>query len=508
MGAFWTWVDEILFGWGLPLLLLGVGLAYFLALRAFPYLHPLRTLRYAVAGGSRSALRALSVALGGTLGVGNITGVALALAAGGAGALFWMWVSAAVAMFLKYGEIVLALLTRKRGADGTWEGGAMFYLKGRGGAFGRFVAGTFALLCLLCAFTLGAPVQSNAAALAAKEVLGISPILTGGLLVFLTALAIFGGVRKIGAFTERIIPFMSFLYLFLSLYATLSHLSDLPAVLGRVFSEAFTLSAGVGGAGGFLASRAVRYGVTRGLLSHEAGAGTAPMAHAVAENTPAKQGIMGVFEVAIDTFVFCSATAIPLLIAYKDGFPSLSGMGLVTKAFSDLVGPIAPPLLAISVFLFAYATVLAWCYYGKRAIGYLTASPMAQKGYLYGYVALVGAGALLGEGVLWNLTDGVISLLTMLHTACLFPLLPAVLRQSRAEGIVGNGIRLVGYGKSKSIKHSLKVLGGGSEKGKTPPVVGVGKGKAGRMEHRAGKTVSLPSIEIITEQREPKRGKM
>ena len=163
-------ISEILFGWGLPLLLLGVGTVYLFALRAFPYLHPLRTLRLAFRGKTRSALRALSVALGGTLGVGNITGVALAVAAGGAGAVFWMWVSAAVAMFLKYGEIVLALATRERGADGTWEGGAMYYLRGKGGLLGRSVAMTFAVLCLLCALTLGAPVQSNAAAVAAVAV--------------------------------------------------------------------------------------------------------------------------------------------------------------------------------------------------------------------------------------------------------------------------------------------------------------------------------------------------
>jgi AGCS family alanine or glycine:cation symporter len=379
-------IDEILFTWGLPILLLGVGLVYLIALRAFPYRHPLRTLRVGFGGNLRSGLRSLALALGGTLGVGNITGVALALAAGGAGALFWMWVSAAVAMFLKYGEIVLALVTRRRGADGSYEGGAMFYLKERGGRIGRITAFLFAFLCFLCSLTLGAPVQSNTAAEACRTVLGIPPLVTGLVMLFLTAIAVFGGVKTIGKFSERLIPFMSALYLLLSLYAVLSHVSALPAVFSRVLREAFSLSSGAAGAGGFLLTRAMRYGVTRGLLSNEAGAGTAPMAHAVADNTPVSQGVMGILEVAIDTFVFCTATAIPLLLAFQGGFPALSGIELVMEAFRALVGQAALPLLCVSLFLFAYATVLSWCYYGQRAIGYLTGSGSAGRIYLYLYI--------------------------------------------------------------------------------------------------------------------------
>lgn len=496
---------EFLFGWGLPVLLLGVGICYLVALRAFPYVHPVRTLRLAFRGRVRSSLRALSVALGGTLGVGNITGVALALAMGGAGAVFWMWVSAAVAMFLKYGEIVLALISRRRGADGTWEGGAMYYLKGKGGFLGRSAATAFAFLCLLCALTLGAPVQSNAAAVAAFEVLGISPLITGTLLLSLTALAVFGGIRRIADFTERIVPFVSLLYLFLSLYAILTNLSALGGVFARIFGEAFSFSAGASGVGGFLASRALRYGVTRGLLSNEAGAGTAPMAHAVAENTPAAQGVMGFLEVAVDTFVFCTATALPLLIAYGGDFPSASGVGLVTGAFSMLVGKAAPLLLCVSLFLFAYATVLAWFYYGKRAIGYLTQNPMAQKGYIYIYIMAVGGGAFLGEGVLWSLTDGVISLLTMLHTACLLPLLPLVVRESRKEGFLGKSVLLGGHFQGKRVERGTKILRDGSKNGHDGAVRGMGKGEARGVEHSARKAVTLPAIQAVPREGMPDR---
>ncbi len=501
-------LDRVLFDWGLPFLLFGVGLVYLFALRAFPYLHPLKTLRQAFKGRKRSSLRALSVALGGTLGVGNITGVALALSLGGAGAVFWMWVSAAVAMFLKYGEIVLALVTRRRGTDGSWEGGAMYYLRGKGGVLGRCAAGSFAVLCLLCALTLGAPVQSNAAATAANEVLGISPLAVGLLLLFLTAAAIFGGFRKIASFTERVVPLVSVIYLFLSLYACFANFSALGGVFSRIFRDAFSVSAGASGTLGFLSSRALRYGVTRGLLSNEAGAGTAPMAHAVAENTPASQGVFGMIEVAVDTFVFCTATAFPLLIAYPASFPPLSGVGLVTGAFSTLVGPIAPYLLCLSLFLFAYATVLAWCYYGKRAIGYLTKSPMAHRAYLYGYLFAVGLGTLPIEGVLWKVTDGVISLLTILHTACLLPLLPLVLRESRKEGFVGDGVALRRQRDRIARKRVGKIARGRRIDGKGKRGHGVKEAKACGVEHRARKAVPLAPVKGVPAQGVPDRSKM
>ena len=497
----WQFLDRVLFDFGLPVLLLGVGLVYLFALRAFPYLHPYKTARLAFKGRGRSSLRALSVALGGTLGVGNITGVALAISLGGAGAVFWMWVSAAVAMFLKYGEIVLALLTRRRGTDGSWEGGAMYYLRGKGGALGRFVAALFALLCLLCALTLGAPVQSNAAAMAAAEVLGISPLFVGLLLLFLTAIAVFGGIRKIAAFTERVVPLVSAIYLFLSLYATLTHLSSLGGVLSRIFHDAFTVKAGASGTLGFFSSRALRYGVTRGLLSNEAGAGTAPMAHAVADNTPASQGVFGMIEVAVDTFVFCTATAVPLLLAYPETFPHVSGTALVTDAFSALVGPIAPYLLCISLFLFAYATVLAWCYYGKRAIGYLTKNPMAHQVYLYVYIFAVGLGCFPIEGLLWEVTDGVISLLTILHTACLLPLLFPVLRESKREGFVGNGVLLGGRGERTRRKRGEKILVGRRVHGNGLAALRMEKGKTRGVEHGAVKAVTLPPVKSVAAQR-------
>lgn len=489
---------EFLIGGALPLLLFSVGLLYAVALGGFPLLHPMRTLRQVTKCG-RSSLRALSVALGGTLGVGNIAGVALALSAGGAGALFWMWVSAALAMFLKYGEIVLAVLTRRRGSDGTWQGGAMVYLRGHGGFLGRAAAVVFCLLCLFCALTLGAPVQSNTAASAALDTLGVPPVLIGGLLAGFTALAVFGGLKKIASFTEKLIPLMSAVYLFLSLWAVLTHLHALPDALGAVVRDAFSFRAGASGVLGFFTSRAVRYGVTRGLLSHEAGAGTAPLAHVSAENTAASQGVLGMLEVGIDTFVFCTATALPLLIAYPDGLPPMGGMVLVNGAFSSLVGRAAPYLLALSVLLFAYATVLAWCHYGKCAVRYLTKSGTAQKGYLYLYVCLVFLGAVWREGMLWRVTDLAISLLTMLHGACLVPLLSRVVEATRTAGLLGGKrVPFRGKGKRKGSESGGKVCGHGGIDGKRICADRMAEGKTRGVEHRAGKTLTLVPIKGVS----------
>lgn len=453
--------EELLLQYALPLLLFLVGALYLFSLRGFPFLHPIRTLRHAVRGNARSALRALSVALGGTLGVGNITGVALAIAAGGAGALFWMWVSAAVAMFLKYAEIVLAMQTRRR-ANGEWEGGAMLYL--REGPLGTLAPALFAILCLVCALTLGGPVQSNAAVEAAVAVWGVSPTLVGALLTGGVALAVVGGVKKIGAVTELVVPLFSGVYLCLSLFAVFSHTGELPAVFSRIWREAFTLPSGVAGVGGFLSAEAVRYGVGRGLFSHEAGAGTAPIAHAVAENTPTAQGVLGMVEVFVDTFVFCTATALPLLLAYPTALPDAGGFVLVREAFCALVGEGAVPLLGVSMLLFAYATLLAWCYYGRRALEHFTRREGIVRAYLCLFCLLSFVGGIGRESLVWRLADVSIALLTLMHSVLLLPFLPRVLAESRKSGLLGQGIRLVRQRERETCQRRAKIGGQRGEK--------------------------------------------
>jgi AGCS family alanine or glycine:cation symporter len=238
-------------------------------------------------------------------------------------------------------------------------------------------------------------------------VLGIPPLATGLLLLFLTAIAVFGGVKKIGRFTERLIPFMSALYLFLSLYAVLSHVSELPSALSRVFREAFSLSSGTAGAGGFLMTRAMRYGVTRGLLSNEAGAGTSAYAHAKSEkNDPVAEGILGMGEILFDTVILCMLTAFSILLSVEDVSLYKSGMELLSAAFSSVLGKAYRLPLLSSVFLFALSTAVCWYEYGRCAL-----SCLGQKSgiaYLLIYSAFALFGAWLGSMALIPLCDAIL----------------------------------------------------------------------------------------------------
>lgn len=473
--ALLEWLGSRVLGVALPFVLLLVGLVYAVALRGFPFFHPLRTLRLGLRSG-KTAVRALFMALSGTLGVGNIAGVALAIAYGGAGAVFWMWVSALVSTFLKYAEVVLALKYREKGEEG-YTGGAMYYMKkaaeGRVGRTGAFV---FAALCVFTALCLGALVQSSAAAESLLGGFSLPPLWGGLLLLLLSAPVVCGGRKRLLSFTAKLIPLLSALYLFLSLFAILSHASGMGQVMRRIFSDALRPESGVGVLA-FLSSRALRYGVSRGLLSHEAGAGTAPMAHATAENTPAAQGILGIFEVLIDTFLFCTLTAFVLLLAFPGDIPLTGGMLLMDESFLSLVGKGAPPLLSLSVFLFAYATVLSWCYYGKCAVTYLSSRRIAVRAYLGLYLLFILLGAFLSDGLVWRLTDTVLSVLTVLHAFFLLPMVGEVRAVTLSEGL------LVPKGRGRNGKGKVPV--GRRKKAGLLSRRGKGKGQAQSVKKRS-----------------------
>lgn len=267
----------------------------------------------------------MTVALAGTLGVGNIVGVASAITLGGAGAIFWMWVSALCAMALKYAEITLALRHRRRAADGTMLGGAMYYIRdcvaagplGRRG--GRVLGGFFALLCLANALTMGSVIQVRAVSSAFAAVAGVPTVVVGIAVAVLVLLALRRGVGGVAKLTERLIPLASAGYVLVSLLALFRLRGQLPAALASIFTSAFTPAGAAGGVTGFLLSRSIRYGTMRGLLSNEAGCGTAPAAHA--ESTaahPAEQGIWGIVEVFVDTILLCTMTALVILAAGVD----------------------------------------------------------------------------------------------------------------------------------------------------------------------------------------------
>lgn len=413
-----------------PILLLGVGVFYLFRLRGFCFLHPVRCL-CALFGhrpsGGISPFRALTVALAGTLGVGNIVGVASALYLGGPGAVLWMMVSALVAMLLKYAEITLAVRHRRTEADGSPTGGAHYYIRDGLAArdlprVGQVLAAVFALLCLVNAITMGSFLQVNAVAGAMEEGFSIPPWLTGGLVAVLAVIAVGGGARRIAALTEKLVPFMTVGFLLVTLAVLILRRERIPAALASIWEDALS-PRGVGaGMLGFMTSKGIRYGVMRGLVSNEAGCGTAPMAHAAADtDLPARQGLFGLVEVFVDTVLLCSLTALCILVS--DSGPAAFGEDTVRTAqaaFSSTLGSWAGGFFALSILLFGVATVLCWAHYGMTATRYL--APRGEKGtraaetlYTVVLAASLFLGAVSAPRLAWTLADVAIAVMTLLN---------------------------------------------------------------------------------------------
>lgn len=400
--------ERVLSG-GVTILLLGSGVFFWFYLRLTPFKMKQKG---RAKGEVKSSLRALSVALAGTLGIGNITGVALALLSGGAGALFWMWVSAFVAMLLKYAEIVLACRYRTRAG----QGGAMYYMRdGIGGGLGRAVGGIFACLCLALSLAMGGLLQSESIISCVTETVGGSPYAYGMILALLSALVIFGGVKSVSAATVRLVPLMSALYMGMCLGVILVNRSALPSIFARIIDEAMHPLAAGGGILGFFVSGAVRQGVSHGLLSNEAGCGTAPMAHITSGDVePEQQGRMGMLEVFVDTILICSLTGISILAVFPE-LPTISGIGLTLHTMTSVYGQSAGYLLSVAVFFFAYATVICWGFYGESCVRYLTRSKKAITAFRVLYCLSVFSGCLLASSLVWELTDILLAFMTVIN---------------------------------------------------------------------------------------------
>ena len=321
-------VIRLLTGGAIPPLLLLVGGFFLLYLRGAPLRFPRRMLRAMTHKNSPdgvSPFRAVTLALAGTLGVGNIVGVANALRVGGAGALFWMWVSALLAMVLKYAEILLAVSHRRTAPDGTHTGSAVCYIRDRfPSRAGTALAAVFGGLTVLDALSMGCVIQVNAVSSALHGTLGLPLPAAGALLLVLSVPVILRPPRAVSALTEYLVPIMSLGYLVLSLAVLILRREAVAPALASVFREAFHPQSAAGGFLGFLTCRALRVGTMRGLLSNEAGCGTAPTAHAcAATDSPASQGVWGIFEVFADTILLCTVTALVILVS----FPSVKCWG-------------------------------------------------------------------------------------------------------------------------------------------------------------------------------------
>jgi len=428
MAAFFLHWADVLSGILMPLLLGGTGLFFLFRLGGFWICHPFRTLRTALepSGSGTSSFRALSVALAGPLGVGNIAGVATAIVSGGPGAVFWMWAGAFLSMSVKYMEAFLSVRHRRTKNEAgvvRYYGGAMYYMKdglkkaltARGAAvFG----GIFALFCLANSILTGTVVQVNAAASVSDRV---PPVLTGLLFALLILPVTLGGAHRITALTARLIPFLSGAYLLLSLHIILINLPEVPSVFRLIFEEAFSLRPVGGGILGFTMARAIRYGVTRGIFSNEAGCGTSPTAHAAADaKSPHHQGVFGILEVFIDTVVLCTVTALVILLSEGKGTPSLDGIPLSLHAYEFFAGAVARRVLGVCIVLFAYATVICQHYYGTVALDYLAAPRAVRLAYTLSVSTACILGSVISLKTVWTVADWIISLMTVINLVCLW----------------------------------------------------------------------------------------
>lgn len=459
MIAFLDFFNKYVFGALTPVLLLASGIYFSFRLKFFHLLHPLRILKTILTkseGSGTSPFRALTVALAGTLGVGNIAGVALAIVSGGPGAIFWMWISALAAMIIKYAEIALAVHYRKKhaGEVNGYYGGAMYYIReGLGNTkLSRILAAVFAVLCIFNSISMGSVIQISVIAESLEGRLGVPSVTTGIAIAILTAIVVCGGAKSISGLTVRLVPFMSIVYVMLSMYIILANLGELPRVFGMIIESAFTPGTALGGIGGFFLSRSMRYGVARGLLSNEAGCGTAPIAHA-ASNTKsaAVQGLWGIVEVFVDTILLCSMTAFVILISYDAvSAAKISGIMLTIKAFEFTFGDAAGIIICAAVLLFAFATIICWAFYGSECVAYFTRSHTVKTLYLAVYCASVLFGAVAASNFIWSLADFAICGMMTVNTSCILFMSNKVVELSK-DIIKADAVAVTSYGSERKV---------------------------------------------------------
>ena len=379
--------------------------------------------------GEVTPFQALATALAATVGTGNIAGVTGAIAVGGPGAVFWMWLSALFGMVTKYAEVVLSVRYRERNAKGDWVGGPMYYIRNGLGTKWNWLAVLFSLLGALAAFGIGNMTQVNTIAgsinnaidafggnTAANsfelfdQMVPFTSIVVGGIIAFIVALVLFGGVKRIGSVTERMVPVMAAIYIICALAVVFTNIGSIGKIFGMIFKGAFSAEAALGGAFGITFMTTIQKGVGRGVFSNEAGLGSAPIAHAATSETdPVKQGMYGIFEVFMDTIVICTLTALTVLCGIEAGvgvsWGQSAGTELIAAAFATVFGnKIGALIVAVGISLFALTTILSWSLYGTRCFEFL----FKGKGvgvFQTVFVFMVVVGATLKLDLVWNIAD-------------------------------------------------------------------------------------------------------
>ena len=394
--------------------------------------------------GAVTPMQAVTTALSATVGTGNIVGTSQAIAMGGYGAVFWLWLAALVGMVTKYSEIILAIKYRERDAKGDWVGGPMYYISKGLGKSCRWLAGLFAVFATLASFGIGNMSQVNSIT---GSVIGAFSAFTsvsagmetalkwviGIILALLVAVILLGGIKRIGAVTEKLIPFMSIFYILFTLVVIAAHIGGIPDAFAKIFSTAFTPQAVFGATTGIVLKQTIIWGLRRSAFSHEAGLGSAALAHAAADTKgPVNQGLYGIFEVFVDTIVICSLTALTIICSGVEiSFGVKPGSELITAALATVFGgKFAALFVAIALMLFAFSTVLGWSLYGTRCVQYLFGHK-AVRVFQVIFIAVVVIGCVSPLSFVWDVADTFNGLMAIPNFIGLFALSGVVAAETK-----------------------------------------------------------------------------
>ncbi len=405
--------------------------------------------------GSVSQFQAVCTALAATIGTGNIAGVATAIATGGPGAVFWMWVAAFFGMMTTFAENVLGIYYRRKNEKGEWSGGAMYYLKDGLGKYkgcksiGNVLAVLFACFTILASFGIGnigqiRQITNNieSAFFGGGAQFGyvfgeikLTSLIIGIVLMIIAALVIFGGLQRIAATSEKIVPFMAVLYIVGSLVIVCVNIGEVGNVFGAIFKYAFTAPAFLGGSLGTLISRVITEGCKRGVFSNEAGLGSSVMVNSASSTKePVVQGMWGIFQVFVDTIVVCSVTAFAVLssgaINLETGERAVAGSDpstFVAQAFGNVFGKPGEMFIAVCILMFAFTTVLGWSHYGTKAVEYIS-GVKAGKIYKIIFIPLIVAGAVMGSTLAWDISDTFNGLMMIPNLIGVIALSPLVIK--------------------------------------------------------------------------------
>lgn len=443
MQTFQDWMNSLNgIVWGPAMLVLILGTGLYLQLRLFGM--PIRRigagLRLVWRGrnvdpslpGEVSPFSALMTCLAATIGVGNIAGVATAIALGGPGAVFWMWMTALVGMATKYAEVVLAVHFRERDAQGRYVGGPMYAIKNGLGRRWAWLGTVFAVFGGLAGFGIGNMVQANSIAAAMQTSFGVSNAVTGIVLLLLTAAVILGGIQRIAAVANWLVPFMAIGYIAASLVVLATHAADVPAAFMTILANAFTPTAAVGGFAGAAVMAGIRYGVARGIFSNEAGLGTAGIAQAAGySGSPVHSGLIGMMGTFFDTIVVCSMTGLAIVVsgAWTSGE---TGAALTQLAFQSAMPGIGDEVVAIALAIFALTTIFGWSFYGERCWNYLV-GPRSIMPFRVLWTGAVFFGAVTHLDLAWTVADTLNALMAVPNLIALLALAPVVVRLTREQ---------------------------------------------------------------------------